>query len=38
MLADARSAMLILPGNDFVTALDSITDYLESLLDSCQPK
>ena len=38
MLADARSAMLILPGNDFVTALNSITDYLESLLDSCQPK
>ncbi len=37
MLADARAALVILPGNDYTTALTGITSYLDSLLDGCRP-
>ena len=37
MLAEARSALLILPGNDYTLALEGITRYLDPLLDSCRP-
>jgi octaprenyl-diphosphate synthase len=37
MLAEARAALVILPGNDYVVALRGITSYLDSLLDGCRP-
>ena len=37
MLAEARAALLILPGDDYSTALEGITRYLDSLLDNCRP-
>ena len=36
MLDEAREAVAILPENDYTTALNGITDYLDTLLDSCQ--
>jgi len=37
MLAEARAALLVLPGNDYTTALEGITRYLDGLLDGCRP-
>jgi octaprenyl-diphosphate synthase len=37
MLAEARAALVILPGNDYTVALRGITSYLDSLLDGCRP-
>ena len=37
LLAQARDALIILPGNDHTAALEGITRYLDSLLDSCRP-
>jgi octaprenyl-diphosphate synthase len=37
MLAQARTALVILPANDYTTALGGITSYLDSLLDGCRP-
>jgi octaprenyl-diphosphate synthase len=37
MLAEARATLLVLPGNEHATALEGITRYLDSLLDSCRP-
>ncbi len=37
MLAEARTALLILPGNDHAAALEGITRYLDALLDGCRP-
>lgn len=37
MLAEARATLLVLPGNDHATALESITLYLDALLDGCRP-
>ena len=37
MLADAREALTILPGNDYSVALEQITAYLDSLLEGCRP-
>ena len=37
MLEEARTALLILPENDYSTALSGITHYLDSLLDKCRP-
>ncbi len=37
MLVEARASLEILGQNDHVTALDGITRYLDSLLDSCRP-
>jgi octaprenyl-diphosphate synthase len=37
MLAEARATLLVLPGNDHTTALESITLYLDALLDGCRP-
>lgn len=37
MLDEARRALLVLPDNDHTTALNGITHYLDSLLDSCRP-
>jgi octaprenyl-diphosphate synthase len=37
MLEEARAALLILPENDYSTALSGITYYLDSLLDKCRP-
>jgi hypothetical protein len=37
MLGDARNALVALPGNEYTTALESITRYLDGLLDGCRP-
>ena len=37
MLNEARAALLVLPGNDYTTALGGITGYLDALLDGCRP-
>ena len=37
MLQEARSALLVLPANDYTEALNGITLYLDSLLDGCRP-
>ncbi|RYD37340.1 MAG: polyprenyl synthetase family protein [Verrucomicrobiaceae bacterium] len=36
MLDEAREAVAILPENDHTTALNGITDYLDSLLENCK--
>lgn len=36
MLRDAREAVAILPENDYTTALNDITHYLDRLLDGCK--
>ena len=36
MLAEARAALIILPGNENTAALEGITHYLDSLLDGCR--
>jgi octaprenyl-diphosphate synthase len=36
MLEQAREAVAILPENDYTTALNGITDYLDTLLDGCK--
>lgn len=38
MLVDARSALAILPANDYSIALGNITEYLDSLLDGCRAR
>ena len=35
-LDEAREAVAILPENDYTTALNGITDYLDTLLDGCK--
>ena len=37
MLHEARATLLVLPGNDYTTALEGITRYLDALLDGCRP-
>jgi octaprenyl-diphosphate synthase len=36
MLAEARAALVSLPGNEYTAALAGITRYLDSLLDGCR--
>ena len=36
LLIEAREAVAILPENDYTTALNGITDYLDHLLDGCK--
>ena len=36
MLTEARSALIVLPGNENTAALEGITRYLDSLLDGCR--
>jgi hypothetical protein len=36
MLDETREAVAILPENDYTTALNGITDYLDTLLDGCK--
>ena len=37
MLQEARDGLMILPGNDHVTAMEGITRYLDELLEGCRP-